>query len=446
MSTYRSLFPLLYGLLWLPSHLFGQQELSLAFLPGQIQAQQIHPAAMQDQKIQIGLPSFYFNGLHNGFRVKDMIQPVAGTDSFRIDPAAAIAKMRDMSEIRLNGQVDLLSVGINHMGIQASVFATTRYQAYLGYPKTLFELAWNGNGAYLGETLDIAPDFSGRAWHEIGAGVSLPIGKRWRIGGRAKYLVGLADISVAERLLTLTTHEGHYAMNVEADYRLRTSILNFGNIEAPEFSLEPQAFTGNHGLGLDFGAQFQLNEKWTFLASVRDLGYIRWKDQAKGYQVKGSIYFDGLDVFQLYRDDSLSVEPLLDSLVGGIELTESDSSYTTTLPAQTNINVRYEALPWLSLGGMIQTETFQNRTRPTVALSATARVKNALRVGISYSMRQRRFDNLGLYGSLKLGPVVTFLASDNLLAFALPQGAQQTNIRMGMNIVFGKTKPPKAWR
>ena len=199
-------------------------------------------------------------------------------------------------------------------------------------------------------------------------------------------------------------------------------------------------------MGIDVGAQFALNERLSFSAGIRDLGFIRWKDQAQVYQAQGKIHFEGLDVFQIYQADSFAVEPLLDSLLGGIQISQYDSSYTTTLSAQSNFTVRFQPLHWVSLGALIQTETYRSRTRPSLAIHADVKLKKALRIGLAYSMRQRRFDNLGLYGSLKTGPIVTYLMTDNLLAFTFPQGAQQTNLRMGMNVVFGKAKSAKKWR
>ncbi|RQH17657.1 hypothetical protein D5R40_33275 [Okeania hirsuta] len=64
-------------------------------------------------------------------------------------------------------------------------------------PATWFALAWEGNGDYIGQTLSVGPDFQAFAYHEIGLSGAVRLKKKLQIGARLKYLIGLADFSLA---------------------------------------------------------------------------------------------------------------------------------------------------------------------------------------------------------------------------------------------------------
>lgn len=429
-----------------PVWLSAQQELGLHFMQRVPQAGLTNPAILQQQRISIGLPAMYMNGIHTGFNLKDLAILDEANKTLSLDMGNALQSMKAMNHLRINGQVDLLSVAVRLPMVQIGLSTQTRYNTYLGYPKSLLELAWYGNGAFIGETLDIAPDLNAQAWHEIAVSGAFNIGHRFQLGARLKYLIGIADITTGHSLATFTTHQDHFPINLALDYQIQTSVINLGDIEQPEFSGEFRPFTGNAGLGVDLGVQIRPIKKLTLSASLTDFGYIRWKDQAHSYRAFGSVYFEGLDIAEILTADSIETQAMIDSLVSGIDLTDSLQSYSTHLSPKIYVSGTYQLLKWLRVGALFHTETFRNQTFKSLALNANADVGKVFSTGITYSIRNHRYDNLGLYGALKLGPVMTYLASDNLLAFVLPERSQHVNFRAGMNIVFGKAPEPKRKR
>ncbi|MEM7371704.1 MAG: DUF5723 family protein [Bacteroidota bacterium] len=429
-----------------PFSSFAQQELGLHFMQRAPQANLTNPAILQQQRISIGLPGMYLNGIHTGFSLNELATLDEVNKTLSLDLEQALQRMNPINHLRVNGQIDLLSVGVRLPMVQIGVSTQTRYNAYLGYPKSLLELAWYGNAAFIGETLDIAPDVHAQAWHEFGISGAFNIGHRLQLGAKVKYLIGIADVSTGHKLATFTTHSDHFPVNLALDYQIQTSVLNFGDIDQPSFSGEFQAFTGNAGLGIDLGAQIRPIKKLTLSASVTDLGYIRWKDQAQSYRAFGSVYFEGLDIAEILSSDSIDTQAMVDSLLGNIDLTDSATTYTTYLSPKIYLSGSYQLLNWLRVGALFHSETYREQTFKSLALNASADLGKVFSTGITYSIRNHRYDNLGLYGVLKLGPVMTYLSSDNLLTFFLPERSQHVNIRAGMNIVFGKAPEPKRKR
>ena len=61
-----------------------------------------------------------------------------------------------------------------------------------------------------------------------------------------------------------------------------------------------------------------------------------------------------------------------------------------------------------------------------------------LSLGASYAIRHKRFDNLGLNMSVKLGPVQIYAVTDNLITAIKNYDSSTMNLRFGLNLVFGK--------
>lgn len=419
---------------------YAQPELSLYFLPRAFQAQQTNPAFVQDKVFQLAMPSLALQASHDGFRFSDLIQPIAGSDSFQLDVTGTIDKLSEENQVRVDGRLDWLALAFKVAGLQISLSTSTRFYSHATYPKDLLALAWHGNGAYVGETLQIGPAVQAQAYHEIGGGVALKL-KDWiSVGGRMKYLIGLADINMPQHDLSLLTTEDFYRLQFGVDYQLRASALDLGNVSdptqiSPELGFQP--FTGNHGMALDLGVKLKLGKRLDIAASVVDLGFLSWKDNAKIYQVSGQVEFAGLEASTLMEADSFELDAYVDSLMQDVSITETGFRYTTGLPAQVYLSAHYQ-LPFnLRVGGVVHATYFQQRFTPTLGLNASIDVLRFLTLGATYSVQQNRFDNLGAHVLIKAGPMVLFATSDHLLSVFKPQQAQLFNGRVGVNWMFG---------
>ncbi|TAE54469.1 MAG: hypothetical protein EAZ89_06590 [Bacteroidetes bacterium] len=421
----------------LPFGAIAQQDLNLFFMPRAMQVQEVNPAILNQKTVSVGLPSLYVQGLHSGFAWQDLVKSVPGSDSLQLDPASAIAQMDDMNLIRLNVNADILSLAIKIKGLQVSAFAGSRLDVGIRYPRDLVALAWEGNTDYTGQTLNLAPDFQATAWNEIGAGVATKLGKHIDVGVRLKYLAGMADVSAGKRQASFTTAAETYDLSLEADYEIQTAVFSLGDLDSirPELSFQP--FTGNQGLAADLGINVRLwKDRIQLSASAVDLGYINWSKGTKRYTAQGSIRFEGIDPFTLLTHDSIDTQAFADSLLGGITFTEAPATYRSYLPARLYVGGTLTAMKFLRVGAVFHTELYRGEWYPAFAVHAGADLGKILSGGLTWSVRNHRLDNLGANLLLKLGPVVVYSACDNLTAFLAPQAAQQTNLRLGMNLYF----------
>lgn len=413
----------------------AQQELGLHFMPRTFQTQFTNSAFMQEKLINISLPSIYAQGMHNGFGLGHLLQRSPSGDSLILDVEGVLDRMKDENMVRTNAHADLLAVSVKVGPLQLSMSTGTRASGYLNYPKALPELAWYGNAAKLDETLNLGPDFQFFAYHEITAGGAVKLGKI-QLGTRLKYLIGLANFSSAGHLATLRTNSEIYQLQLQVNYELQTSVFDLGNIDEINPSFEPVPFTKNHGFAADLGVVYEVNDRLKLSASIIDLGFINWNDQSASYKAEGDVSFEGLDVAAFFLDDSFDTGAFIDSLTSGISLTKSDAEFKTGLPARIYLSGTFAPIKSLRLGALFYNEFYRGKAYPSLAISASKDLGKIFTGGITYSVRNRRLDNLGVNLLLKPGPVVFFIVTDQLNTLILPNKAQQVNLRLGTNITF----------
>ena len=420
----------------------AQQELGLQLLPRAMQRQQINPAFMNEKKISFSLPSFNVNAAHSGFALADLIRPIPGSDSLEIAVPYVLAKMKDQNHARLNGQVDIFNFSLRLLNLQLSLSASSRFDAYVNYPKALPSLIWNGNAHYLDQDLELGPDFQFSAWQEIALGGAFSLGNKLQLGARLKYLIGIADLSVGSHQATFTTYSDYYQLRLLADYQLNASMFDLGSISDVtdlsdlEPSLDFRPVSGNQGFAIDLGAQFKPTEKLALAASITDLGAIFWTDKVKNYDAGGIIRFDGVDLSPLVTGDSMNWDAVLDTMVESLEITETQNRYKTGLPTKAYVSATISPIKSLRLSGIFHTEFYRGRVFPAIAVGASKDLGKIFTGGLMYSVRNGQFDLIGAQLLLKLGPTVFFLVSDNVLAFVRPFHSQQAHLRWGLNFTF----------
>ncbi|MEM6361899.1 MAG: DUF5723 family protein [Bacteroidota bacterium] len=415
----------------------AQTDLGLHFLPQVWQSQQTNPALLSPFRVNIALPAPAVQVGHSGFKANSLLQPLPGTDSLVVNLDDAIASMAAQNYLRTNVRMDLLAVGLRFNNLQLSLSAAARAQVYAAYPRSLVELAWNGNAAFLGETLEVGPDLAAFAYSEIALGGAYRFNKL-TIGAKFKYLNGLMNVETESGSLTFETDPEYYQLRGTLDYQLRTSVVDFGDLENFEPQYEPDPVTGNIGYGIDLGATYDFSKRLRVSASVMDLGSIKWTDAAKRYRASGNLNFDGIDVAAIALGDSAHIETLLDSLQNQIQLSDEAFEYRTSLPTQMMASIRFSPLAKLHLNGMVYNERYRGQNFPAMALGVSKDFGKVFTLGASYNIRHRSYNQLGMQMWLRLGPFAGFLILDNVLAPVFPMQSKYVSLRAGMNLSIGR--------
>jgi outer membrane protein OmpA-like peptidoglycan-associated protein len=402
----------------------------------------INPSFIPDSKWHIGIPALSSNHITLGYSGHSYSQLVRkdANDSLYVDLQNALDKMGNTNYLTMNAKIDLLSFSFT-VGPNQNNFiyfnSSLRISSRFTLPRQGLEFLWKGNGAFLGETIDLGKlnaDVSVYTEYGISYARKL-LDKKLRVGVTVKYLNGAANGSTDNRGLSIDTDPNNFNITAKADFTARTSGF-FNDID----NINPLniAFSGNHGFAFNVGAHYMIDDKWEVAASANDLGMIFWKDNVKNYELNDANFtFQGLDLAQfLTQPDSVDIfNEFVDTITSVFNIQENEDSYSTILSSQIYISGAYKFTDRDRLGLDFYGEIFKTHFEPAVALNYTRKFGTIFHLSGSYMYNARSFTNFGFGFALTLGPVQWYLAMDNVLAPIIPQNSQNAHFHSGLNFV-----------
>lgn len=316
------------------------------------------------------------------------------------------------------------------------------------YNQDMLKLLVNGNGPYVGKSIMLTNAMVDvKNYHEITLGVSKEIGKKWVVGGRVSFLSGLGSgRAVFDKFKIAVSGEPStlYAHNLEASGQMQmASIDRFMDAEKlkdPKTWFNPK----NLGFALAGGVSYKLLPRLNLSLSFSDIGMISWKDSVSGYKLQDTkvdvptLAEGSLEIFK-NMDFSGRAQNKLDSIKGAflVEKTQS-GGYTQWLSPKFHFLATYDLARQTVVGASFSGIYHQKQFYPSATVSFMQGVSDWFQVQVSWSYNQYSALNVGAGIVLCPGPVQLYLLTDNALAFALPQLSRATNLRMGMNLVFGR--------
>ena len=437
MSKYLLIFFL--TLFSFSNSIFSQSEIGLHFLDV-MQTSKTNPAWVGEDRIQIGLPNIHLNYYNTAGDFNGLIREVInGAEQVSIGDA-----LNDLSETGniLRGGIELntFEFGYKLGNIRLGLSHSQKVDLFIDYPQTLAKLFLEGNGQFVGQTIDLGHQINLTGYNEFALSGAMNLSKL-TIGAKLKYLTGIANASVGNNALTLFTDSDIYQLSLMSDYTLNTSsLINADDLST--FRLEFENFSGdnlftkNNGIALDLGVTFQLNEKIKVAASVIDLGTINWTENLNNYSSTGNATYDGYDFTEFSTNDEIDFSNGLDTLEEVFNFSETQNEYSTTLPTKIYLSATYNMNERWQLGGLLFTEIYQGKTFPMLALSGQANISDKISIGGIYSAREGNYFNLGLNFAVRLGPVQIYGTSDNILGVFAPYQSSNVNLRTGLNLLF----------
>lgn len=419
----------------------AQQELTLYNMDVIGQSTQVNPSLMPENKIYIGIPalsSVSFMFTNSGFTWRDL-HHVRADDSVTFDIANAISKLSEKNFISLSVRANLLETGFmvkkNYFTFNVAEKANFNWT----FPKELFELIFKGNGAFIGQEIEMKRlSFDISHYREYAIGWARELNKKITVGTRVKYLYGMENYSSAKSEMSFYTAPDDYRIELTSDYIINTSASSNsenGNSGNYMFGFK------NTGLAADFSTTYKVNPRFKINASIIDIGYIRWKSNVKNYvTAAGSYSFDGVDINKFFNDSSSGMDNVVDSLGDSFKPIEKTDPYTTNLPTHIYLNGSYQLGTKTTATGLIHAQTFRGTVQPTFTAALNRRVTNHLSASLSYSMINQHFNNLGLGVAVHAGAVQFYMVSDNIIGTINPLGNHTTHIRFGFNLIYGRQK------
>lgn len=275
-----------------------------------------------------------------------------------ISYSEAMDGINDQNKLNEDLKMQLLSIGFKGLGGYNTIDVTMHEQLSGVLPKELFDIFKGGitNREYnLGGI-----NFNAQAYVEIALGHSHKINDNLRIGAKLKALLGAGNVDFNLNNATLSLlSNGVYTATVDGEVHGNVAglqvknkagqVITNGTADNKYDDVKVDgAGLGGFGLAVDLGAEYKLNDNFSFSAAVLDLGFINWKNDvlvsAKGthtldtrnyqYDMDEKKYWDGTreinDAFEDFKD-------VYDLRVNG-----DQGSRKTNLAATVNVGAEYK--------------------------------------------------------------------------------------------------------
>lgn len=429
----------------------------------------INPAYTPDEKLTVSLlpllppfwaPSFGYSLSSSAFALSDVIKPGTNGQTL-IDTRAWLENVRPMNTFSASIEVDLFTAGLR-LNEQHFISLNISNRAFMNwdYSGEMLELLLEGNGAtgVLGKEISPYIHIQGLHYSDIGFGYStVSMDGRLKAGMRLRYLIGQEHVQTEKSEINLFTDAGDFTIRGDADILIQTAGLQNGIFQGDRKLLSSAYLfgTGNRGGGIDAGLTYRVNDKLELAFAVRDLGFIRWKNDVHTYSSKepgAAVEFQGVDLID-YRDEPITVEEafnqLTDSLLSRFELVEENKAYTTGLSAKSNFSLTYSINENQSACVFIHNSHYDRRIHPDISLSYSISHKDWLRTSIAWSYIDRTATNIGFFLAVQPGAFQWYVCSDNLLGILfydryegipVPAYARHASLRAGFNLTLGKRK------
>ena len=427
----------------LPQYALAQQEIGLHFMQGVWQSSKTNPALLTKQGFTIALPGFQNTLLFSGPTYGDIISQ--GDTSLVLDIDNLIANLDERNILREHLEIETLGAIFGIGPVKIGLHHSIKFGAFLNYPKTLPQLIWKGNAQFIGERIDLGHNLQIHSYNEFALAAAIDL-KKLQLGARIKLLTGLGDISTEQGDVELYTDDEFYQLTLTSQYRLNTSaLLNYQSYNDFDFNFDfgqidfNRLITENFGVGLDLGAQLEL-DRVSVALSILDIGQINWTENVNNYSAAGSFAYDGLDLAAALTGDSVSFEQALDTISQIFDFGAATNEYSTALPTKIYLSGQFKVGEAWNLGALIFTEFYRDQVFSTFALSGRWTLKKWISLGMTYGIVQDTYTNIGLNAQFNLGPVQIYGVTDNVLAAFDPSSSRYFNLRAGLNLTFGRNE------
>ncbi len=425
----------------------AQQEQTLNFMTDTWQAHMTNPALLPSKKLSIALPSVYFNINSPDLKINDLIINENGSRNLYLNKLYA-PERPELSHINGNVQVQTLGISLpvtNRLSL--SIYQAATANPSVTYRRDLAQLFFKGNADFLGKTIAFGSSSNADMRSEIGIGAVYQLAV-FTLGARIKFHSGIAAVFTESDKLDISFNQTDYSLGFKTDVDLRMfSAKKITNIRNTQDVINQGIFSKNTGISFDLGGSLKLG-KVQLNASLIDIaGTINWKNGGTAYTSKGDFTYKGQDInnfSQFFKIDSLSSKTFTDTLKKVLGYTETaGTTYTQKLPMKIYLSGSYQLNDKLSMGALLYNESGGNRPSQTgFAVDATINavdIPNVLKVraGLTYGLRNGKFNNLGAHVTLNAFKVFQiFAVTDNIITAFKPYDSNNANGRIGMGLIF----------
>lgn len=321
------------------------------------------------------------------------------------------------------------------------------------YNDGLFKLLGYGNSAYVGEDnpVKVNMDVNAQAYQELAAGYQMNITDQLSVGGRAKLLFGLANVTTKAFDLQLFTDPESYALRLKENIAMKAAMPNAIYVdETGKLKTDGPFSFGelfrNPGFGIDLAAEYRFDNQFSAVAAIHDLGFIHWgkndinvkgevKDMGQFYD-DGDFLFDGLDWQQirLISSDSSYRKAFFDTIQQCLRLEYTPlEKYNTALNTNLLLRGNYDLDEHNRFSVQVQGRFLGSGFRPSLTLAYNGNFFQMLDVCATYTIMPGSYDNIGLGISGRLFKTCNiYLTTSNVLGLFKPLNMSGMGARIGV--------------
>lgn len=465
----------------------AQQEFTLFHMPVLYQSTFLNPISIPEHKVSFSLIPSTFVGFNNSaFSVKAFMDKEGNVDYNKF--IKGLSKDRNYIGVGFKEEIFHLrfKVANNFFSLGSQLINDFRFT----YPKDL--LAIGATGIKDGYSLSgLGIYFNSYIEHSIGYTRTKPDSK-WTYGGKFKVLKGIANVQTKKSEIELTVDDTNlYNYNLNANMEINvgagvdgsqySSIDDISNIsfdnnfntDISDYSdvknlynevkgVYNDVFKLNNGYAIDLAGKLQLNKRLSLQASVINLGFIKWESFAQNFKINSNLTFDGVTIknidFSSNMDSLLNLQ--MDSIVQSYEtqfkngIDTTNVAYNSWLPTQVFISLIHQESNNLTATASLYAEILNGISiGPVIGLNS--RLSRNLNLTATWWWFKKSASNMGLGIVYKPWYGQFYVVMDNILPASLvkvtdpelgldevylPYQVKNFNIRVGMNIVFGKIR------
>ena len=337
----------------------------LYFLREAPQVTQYNPAITPCSNFYL---SFMFGatgmGVHtSGFSYHDLIHKhPTYSDSLQLDLEGFRSQLSDNNFINFNYDMDLLGFGFKIGKNYFSYDLSLTLDARVNFSKGIFDLILEGSGANNGNIRLLDGHLlEVNSYITNAIGYSRQINDRLSVGGKAKLLLGIANIHTNDANLELNFKDNE-KISAHGELDILTSNI-FGDLSITSL-LKENASTDfivpenldtilnhamdNRGLSFDIGASYRLLKNLELSISVVDVfNFISWNthtSQIINNKPFEEIVFEGITsgIDSIETNFETQINSLVDSISSALDIrTQNIPSYTTHLPMKIYFGATY---------------------------------------------------------------------------------------------------------
>lgn len=405
------------------------------FMEGSVASMALNPS-LTPVKGYVNLPVVGSVGLEvssNSLGAQDVFEIMSDGGTFYAnDKFMKLLKDENTMGLRLNS--NLASFGYHTQSAFLSFGVSVRANVDAVIPRSMFQYAYDleyGSFTGLKKYSVLNERLNVNTYTELSFGYARQLGDKLSIGGKAKMLLGYANIDLNVKKLDIQTYkldnvaDNIYPYcNIETDVELALSGKGIelekdangciDDVKLGKFGI------GGYGAAVDFGIEYKVADQISLYASVVDLGFISWgKSSSEVYTSNNTV-----QKYEMPDADILDFETL--ALKDGVK-----KARTVKLAPTVTAGGEYSFLnDKLSLGILSVTTFGEYETCSELMAVATCCPTTLFNISASYSVF-RGTDTFGL--ALKLGPLM--VGTDYI---SLSDNSRLVNAYFGLSIPLGR--------